>query len=157
MVFVVIGILAAIAIPNIIGSRRSANQASAINSLRTYHSAQMSFKGGKAFVDNFQTLKAKTNGIDDVLGAKPNYVIKSGYFFTIGAGIFPNTNPDLIKPTIVDGVTTFPAYYIQADPLIIEGITATGRDAYYIDYSGVIRVKAGASNADGTCPPLGQL
>lgn len=154
MVFVMIGILVAIAVPIVIGSRRTANQASAINSLRTYHSAQMSFNGGKLFLDNFQTLKEKTNGIDDVLGAKPNYVIKSGYFFTIGSGILPNTNPDFVKPVVVNGVIAFPAYYIQADPLIIEGITATGRDGYYIDYSGVIRVKTGALNADVTCPSL---
>lgn len=40
IVVVIIGIIAAIAIPNLLASRRSANEGSAISSLRTYHGAQ---------------------------------------------------------------------------------------------------------------------
>ena len=44
IVVVIIGIIAAIAIPNLLASRRAANEGSAIASLRTYHSAQLSYQ-----------------------------------------------------------------------------------------------------------------
>ena len=44
IVVVIIGIIAAIAIPNLLAARRSANEGSAISSLRTYHGAQMTYQ-----------------------------------------------------------------------------------------------------------------
>ncbi|MBK6723550.1 MAG: prepilin-type N-terminal cleavage/methylation domain-containing protein [Acidobacteria bacterium] len=43
IVVVVIGIVAAIAIPNLMASRRAANEGSAISDLRMFHSAQMTY------------------------------------------------------------------------------------------------------------------
>src|SRR3982751_1315665 len=43
IVVVIIGIIAAIAIPNLLAARRSANEGSAISSLRTLHGAQMTY------------------------------------------------------------------------------------------------------------------
>src|ERR1043166_5259855 len=43
IVVVIIGIIAAIAIPNLLASRRSANEGSAISALRTLHGAQMTY------------------------------------------------------------------------------------------------------------------
>ena len=43
IVVVVIGILAAIAIPGLLASRRSANEGSAISSMRILHDAQMTY------------------------------------------------------------------------------------------------------------------
>ena len=43
IVVVIIGIIAAIAIPNLLAARRAANESSAISSLRTLHGAQMTY------------------------------------------------------------------------------------------------------------------
>ncbi|CAN5622519.1 hypothetical protein BH10ACI3_BH10ACI3_09700 [soil metagenome] len=43
IVVVVIGIIAAIAIPNLLASRRSANSGSAVSTIRLLHSAQMTY------------------------------------------------------------------------------------------------------------------
>ena len=43
IVVVIIGIIAAIAIPNLLASRRSANEGSAISACRTLHGAQMTY------------------------------------------------------------------------------------------------------------------
>src|SRR6185369_13004645 len=43
IVVVIIGIIAAIAIPNLLAARRAANEGSAISSLRTLHGAQMTY------------------------------------------------------------------------------------------------------------------
>jgi type IV pilus assembly protein PilA len=44
IVVVIIGIIAAIAIPNLLASRRAANEASAISALRTLTSAQATYQ-----------------------------------------------------------------------------------------------------------------
>ena len=43
IVVVIIGIIAAIAIPNLLAARRSANEGSAISALRTLHGAEMTY------------------------------------------------------------------------------------------------------------------
>jgi prepilin-type N-terminal cleavage/methylation domain-containing protein len=44
VVVIIIAIVAAIAIPNLLASRRAANEASAISSLRTIHSSQATYQ-----------------------------------------------------------------------------------------------------------------
>ncbi|MBA2527160.1 MAG: type II secretion system protein, partial [Pyrinomonadaceae bacterium] len=44
IVVAIIGILAAIAIPNLLASRRAANEASAQSSLRTIHNCQATYR-----------------------------------------------------------------------------------------------------------------
>ena len=43
IVVVILGILAAIAIPGLMASKRTANEASAISDLRMFHAAQMTY------------------------------------------------------------------------------------------------------------------
>ena len=44
IVVVIIGIIAAIAIPNLLAARRSANEGSAVSSLRTIHGASATYQ-----------------------------------------------------------------------------------------------------------------
>ena len=44
IVVVIIGIIAAIAIPNLLAARRSANEGSAVSSLRTIHGAEATYQ-----------------------------------------------------------------------------------------------------------------
>ena len=103
IVVAIIGIIAAIAIPNLLASRRAANEASAISSVRTLNTAQATYSstvGSGAYSADLTTLK--NNGlIDDKLGVA-NATAKSGYFFntatrTVGgnatAGYFIGSSP----------------------------------------------------------------
>src|SRR5687767_12948970 len=81
IVVAIIGILAAIAVPNLIASRRAANEGSAQASLRAIHSSQVVYQsttGAGAFSPDLLTL----NGLqllDDVLSSGT----KHGYQFVI--------------------------------------------------------------------------
>jgi len=86
VVVIIIGIIAAIAIPSLLASRRAANEASAISSLRTIHSAQATYFGTTGNNTDYAATTAALNTaglIDPALGAGA----KSGYTFamTIGA------------------------------------------------------------------------
>src|ERR1700759_4646614 len=84
IVVVIIGIIAAIAIPNLLAARRSANEGSAISSLRTTHGAQMTYQattGAGNYAGSYAVLQ--TAGlVDTVLGGQT----KSGYKFDTNNG-----------------------------------------------------------------------
>lgn len=77
VVVIIIAIIAAIAIPNLLASRRAANEASAIQALRTIHSAQATFFATTGANTNYGTLAQLGTAtlIDSVLaaGAKGGY------------------------------------------------------------------------------------
>jgi type IV pilus assembly protein PilA len=82
IVVAIIGIIAAIAIPNLLASRRAANEGSAQQSLRTIYSAQLTYKatfGNDAFAGNLANLMAEKL-VDSVLGVSNVAATpKSGY------------------------------------------------------------------------------
>ena len=86
VVVIIIAIVAAIAIPNLLASRRAANEASAISSLRTIHSAEATYQATAGLGINYGTLvQLNAAGlIDSVLGAATSQ--KSGYTFALTTG-----------------------------------------------------------------------
>src|SRR5215212_7031062 len=71
IVVAIIGIIAAIAIPNLLASRRAANEGSAQSSLRTLHSAQSTYQattGNGSFSSTLAAL-GTASLIDPVLGS----------------------------------------------------------------------------------------
>ena len=81
IVVAIIGIIAAIAIPNLLASRRAANEGSAQSSLRTIHSSQATYQatsGNGAYATNLAALNG-VNLIDTVLSSGS----KSGYDFAV--------------------------------------------------------------------------
>jgi prepilin-type N-terminal cleavage/methylation domain-containing protein len=128
IVVVIIGIIAAIAIPNLLAARRSANEGSAISSLRTVHGGEMTYQAttGAGQYGNLAALQ--TAGIvDSVLGGGS----KSGYNYV--------ATP--IAPT-----ATTPAFFdATAVPQTASGISATGTRAFYIGEVGVLYFQAGAT------------
>jgi type IV pilus assembly protein PilA len=86
VVVIIIAIVAAIAIPNLLASRRAANEASAISSLRTIHSAEATYQATRGGGTDYATLTGlNTAGlIDSALGAATSQ--KSGYTFTASLG-----------------------------------------------------------------------
>lgn len=82
IVVAIIGIIAAIAIPNLLASRRAANEGSAQSSIHTIHAAQVTYQvtyGNGAFSTTVATLYSSGRLVDTVLGSGT----KSGYNFAI--------------------------------------------------------------------------
>jgi prepilin-type N-terminal cleavage/methylation domain-containing protein len=122
IVVAIIGIIAAIAIPNLLASRRAANEGSAQQSLRTIHSAQATYQstqGNGAYSDDFAKLHAE-NLIDTVL----NSGSKSGYEFAI-----------------VEATGTGPAavYGVKCYPTSTSGVSQTGTRRFGVTEDGVMR------------------
>src|SRR5213083_2216126 len=88
IVVAIIGIIAAIAIPNLLASRRAANEGSAQQSLRTMASAEATYRA-TAGSGNYGPVSdlVVQNLVDSVLGGGT----KSGYAFTTGAA--PTADP----------------------------------------------------------------
>lgn len=92
VVVIIIGIIAALAIPSLLASRRAANEASAIQSLRTIHSAQATYFATTGTNTTYATNLAAlgtANLIDPALATGT----KSGYTLSvIGAtGVYCGT------------------------------------------------------------------
>ena len=89
IVVAIIGIIAAIAIPNLLASRKAANEASAISSLRTISSSEATYSStvGNGSYGDLTALKT-SNLLDGKLAAAIDVAnAKSGYLFAItGAG-----------------------------------------------------------------------
>ena len=140
----IILIIAAIAIPNLLRSRMAANEASAVGSLRTIDTAEMTFTttypsvgyanlsslGGAAGSCATATGATSTTAclIDDVLA---NTAVKSGYNFTTTAG----------------GGAPAVTYTSLAVPSVVG---SSGQRAFCSDQSGVIRYNAGGTACANT-------
>jgi type IV pilus assembly protein PilA len=132
-----IGIIAAIAIPNLLASKRAANEASAIASLRTLTGAQATYQSTTGAGEYGTLANLQTDGlIDGVLGTAPNQ--KSGYTFGMAA--------------LASGVAAPARYNATSVPAQAAGIGATGTRSFYTNESGVIYFVAGgtAPTADAT-------
>jgi len=123
IVVAIIGIIAAIAIPNLLASRRAANEGSAQATMRTLTGAEATYQA-TAGGGNFGDLAA-LNGqglIDSVLAGGS----KSGYAFDITV-------------VLKDDVAHTPSTYVSsASTLVASGLTATGTRNFVSDESGVI-------------------
>jgi prepilin-type N-terminal cleavage/methylation domain-containing protein len=142
IVVAIIGIIASIAIPNLLASRRAGNEASAQSSIRTISSCEAAYRftyGNGTYAD-LAALGDKT--LTDMVLASGT---KSGYSFT--------ANP-------VAGQSEFWAYAI---PLVTSGIGQTGTRRFAITEDGVLRgdstltAPADEATINGTpgMPPLG--
>lgn len=127
IVVAIIGIIAAIAIPNLLASRRAANEGSAQSSLRTIHSSQATYQataGNGAYAASMGALGTQ-NLIDSVLaGATAVGTAKSGYYFNI------------IDQSGTGGTAQFGAY---AFPAITTGVSQTGTRVFGVTQVGVMR------------------
>lgn len=137
IVVVIIGIIAAIAIPNLLAARRSANEGSAISSLRTTHGAEMTYQataGAGQYAGNLVTL-GTSNLIDSVLRTGT----KSGYGFIGGA---------------VAGTSAAPAtFWYAANPVTdadASAVTGTGYRCFGIQTEGVLRYGSESTSAQST-------
>ncbi len=124
IVVVIIGIIAAIAIPNLLAARRAANEGSAQSTIRTIHSAEVAYAAthGQGKYGTLTELAAIIL-IDNVVGANTTST-KSGYKYDVSL-----TNP----PT-----ATTPSFAVGVVPTITSGIAATRTRKFCITTDGII-------------------
>jgi type IV pilus assembly protein PilA len=134
IVVVIIGIIAAIAIPNLLASRRSANEGSAISSVRTIHGAEVTFMStnGRFANEMFELGSAKLLDSSLSTAAGDGIITKSGYKFWNYRIAATASNPEEFETYVYPTTTT--------------GVTATGVNSYYTNEIGVIY------KLDGTSP-----
>jgi prepilin-type N-terminal cleavage/methylation domain-containing protein len=131
IVVAIIGIIAAIAIPNLLASKRAANEGSAIASLRTVTSAEATYHSttGAGQYGNLAALNGQ-GLIDSTLSGGS----KSGYNYA--------STPS------GDGSAATPYTYLStATPQSVGSVTATGTRNFASDPTGVIYFAAGSTTA----------
>jgi|CXWL01.1.fsa_nt_gi prepilin-type N-terminal cleavage/methylation domain-containing protein len=129
IVVLVIGVIAAIAIPNLMASRRAANEGSAISDLRMYHSAQMTYatsigRGSFAGSTTLNTDAFNELGAAGIIDAHIAAGSKSGYLFS--------------GMKIDASGSTQSSFCGRAIPIVADGLTATGPRNVAISTDGVV-------------------
>ena len=81
IVVAIIGIVAAIAIPNLLQARKTANEASAIGALRTCASAEVTYQGNNNIYGTLTQLNAASLVDTTVSGSTATTIAKSGFWF----------------------------------------------------------------------------
>ena len=129
IVVAIIGIISAIAIPNLVASKRSANEASAVSTIRLLFSAQSTYRatGGSGAYGSFANLQ--TAGLIDSVLAASDTTAKSGYLFT--------NDP-------VSGLG-FPAFDATAEPTVYGTPLATGTRSFFVNETGALYYAASAT------------
>jgi len=147
IVVAIILIIAAIAIPNLLRARISANESSAVGSIRTINTSEISYNTSFP-AEGFSASLTALAGNAACTGATPPVVtgacliddtlatgVKSGYTFTYaGIGAIPRV-----------------AYTVVGDATLIN---QSGVRSFFSDQSGVIRAKNPGPGAAVTDPPL---
>jgi type IV pilus assembly protein PilA len=151
IVVVIIGIIAAIAIPNLLAARRSANEGSAQSTNRTLHSSQVTFAatvgngnyaGGTLFAAGLQDLNDQ-GLIDETLAGGA----KSGYGYATFA-----TDRDLAATPPTES-----SFTVGSAPLTDSGVGQTGTRRFCVATDGVVRTDNDPTTigtnvaADGDC------
>jgi len=133
IVVAIIGIIAAIAIPNLLASRRAANEGSALASMRVVFSSEATYQAtaGNGVYGTLAEL-AQLGMVDAVLGNATAAAPKSGYVYAAA-------------PITVAGLPAFDATSIAAIHTTGNPITGTGSRAFYVNESGVMWVNTTAA------------
>jgi type IV pilus assembly protein PilA len=143
IVVAIIGIIAAIAVPNLMASRRAANEGSAISALRTIQTCELSYQAttGHGDYGDIPALRGEFL-TDTVLGSGA----KSGYNF-VATPSAPGVRPAV--------------FYAIASPIITSGVGQTGTRRFGVAEDGVLHgdVNALTPFADAAAvraaPPVG--
>ncbi len=135
IVVAIIGIIAAIAIPNLLASRRAANESSAIATMRTIFSSEATYQSTTGAGQYGDLAALGTAGLVDSVVVASGTTPKSGYGFTalkIGTGT--------------------PFFDATAVPSTFSGIGATGTRSFFVNESGVMYFNstAAAPTCDAT-------
>jgi prepilin-type N-terminal cleavage/methylation domain-containing protein len=141
IVIAIIGILIAVGVTGWKAAVKSANEAAAIKTLRTIAEQQMLYYNShqRSSFGTFDEM-LKENMLDSrFAGTTP---VVEGYLFQMR--IIPKST------------STQPGYAVNADPQVTEGVSATGKNHFYLDSdSNTIHVNP-TQPATVSDPPIGQ-
>jgi type IV pilus assembly protein PilE len=141
IVIAIIGILIGVGIVGWKSALRSANEAAAVRTLRSIAEQQMLYYNAhqRSSFGTFEEMR-KENLLDSRFdGTTP---VVDGYVYTM--------------KVIPKSTTTQPGYSITADPQVPTGVSATGKNFYYVDSdTNTIHVNSN-QQATATDPPIGQ-
>lgn len=126
IVVAIIGVVAALTVPNFLNSRQAAHNASAFSSLRLIHSAQVSYRARFEHYGDLTELKNAGTLTDPLIATGQ----RSNYNFVV--------NPATLNADY---------YEVSATPSV-----APWR-YYYVDASGIIRSSMGGA-ANASSPPI---
>jgi len=150
IVVAIIGIIAAIAVPNLLAARRSANDASAQQTLRNIHSANATYESGIGrgnFASTLSLLGGGANAnevgmIDDTV-VNATATPKSGFSLQ-SYGATPKS------------ATQAALFSVRNHPAQDTGIARTGNRSFFINETGVIRTSNAPNvQAGSTSDPIG--
>ena len=140
IVIAIIGILIAVGVTGWKAAVRSANEAAAVKTLRTIAEQQMLY---------YNSHQRSTFGTFDEM-------LKENFLDTRFAGTTPVLDGYVYQMKVIPKSTAQqPGYSINTDPQVSEGVSATGRNHYYVDSdTNTIHVNA-TQPATATDPPIG--
>ena len=126
IVVAIIGIIAAIAIPNLLASRRAANEGSAVATMRVIFSSEATYQAttGAGAFGSLADLNA-AGYIDNTVANSGGGTPKSGYIFDVDTVAVPN-------------LPSFDATAIAGVHTSTSSVTGTGSRAFYVNESGVM-------------------
>jgi type IV pilus assembly protein PilA len=139
IVVAIVGIISAIAIPNLMATRRAANEGSALASLRVIHTCEHAYRAATGSSEYGTLADLKGQFLTDTVLSTGT---KSGYHFEV-------------NPTV--GATP-PQFYVTAVPINTSGSGQTGTRRFSITEDGVLRadttltVPADRTEAEGMTP-----
>ncbi len=129
IVVAIIGIIAAIAIPNLLASRRAANEGSALATMRVIFSSEATYQATTGAGQYGSLAALNTAGLVDDVVAASGTTAKSGYAF--------------VAATVAGA--PIPAFDASSTPATYGGIAATGTRSFYTNESGVMYFNAAAT------------
>ena len=132
IVVAIIGIIASIAIPNLLASRRASNEAAAVSNIRNINSAEVTYASTQTSTGFADLATLKNNRlVDEVLGSA-DVTAKSGYFYKVTA----------------DNSGATPTYVAGAGP----DNSTTGTRVFSSSHDGVIYAEAATGYGAGNVP-----
>lgn len=141
IVVAIIAIIVAIAIPNLIRSKMSANESSAVSGIRTISTGEISYKAAAMEIDSttgvgqYGDLTELGSGTETFIDTVLSLGSKSGYQYTV---------------TAVNH-SSAPTFTATSSPVA----SRTGIKSYFIDDTGIIRFSGVAGvNANSSSPPI---
>lgn len=150
IVVIVIGIISAISVANLVSSRRAANGASAVQSMRVIASSQASYQAGVgngefALPSSLLNQQYIDQSVASACLPTPttNQTPKSGYIF-----VFNTTESNASSDTLA-------SFSVSARPIVVNGIVRSGNRSFFVDQTGVLRLSTNVSIlADANSQPL---
>lgn len=145
IVIAIILIIAAIAIPNLLKSRMTANAASAVGSLRTINTASVEYASTFPATGFPPTLLALGSGASTPCAPAQVSILSAACM--IDSVLASATKSGYVFQFTGDGNTPSVGYAVSATPV---GCGTSGQISYYTDQSGVIRYASSTACAAAT-------